>query len=97
MKFFYVYVLQSETSAGGFYVGFAEDWQTRLKKHNAGEVPIRQNFVRGESRLRLLLRITNEPLILNATAASPCGSLRRFGRVGEGNMRLARRTRLGTL
>ena len=39
MKFFYVYILQSKANAGGFYVGFTEDLQTRLKKHNAGEVP----------------------------------------------------------
>lgn len=39
MKFFYVYILQSNARAGGFYVGFTEDLQARLKKHNAGEVP----------------------------------------------------------
>ncbi len=39
MKFFYVYILQSETNEGDFYVGFTEDLQARLKKHNAGEVP----------------------------------------------------------
>jgi len=39
MKFFYVCILQSETKDGGFYVGFTEDLQSRLKKHNAGKVP----------------------------------------------------------
>ncbi len=42
MNFFYVYILyilQSNAKAGGFYVGFTEDLQARLKKHNAGEVP----------------------------------------------------------
>ncbi len=39
MKFIYVYILQSNAKAGGFYVGFTEDLQARLKKHNAGEVP----------------------------------------------------------
>jgi predicted GIY-YIG superfamily endonuclease len=29
---------------GGFYVGFTEDLQTRLKKHNAGEVPHTAKF-----------------------------------------------------
>jgi putative endonuclease len=39
MKFFYVYILQSESEAGHFYVGLTEDLHARLKKHNAGEVP----------------------------------------------------------
>jgi putative endonuclease len=39
MKFFYVYILQSETHAGSFYVGFTEGLRARLHKHNAGEVP----------------------------------------------------------
>jgi predicted GIY-YIG superfamily endonuclease len=39
MKYFYVYILQSETNSGGFYVGSTEDLYVRLKKHNAGEVP----------------------------------------------------------
>jgi predicted GIY-YIG superfamily endonuclease len=38
MKFFYVYILQSELDEGHFYSGFTEDLQARLKKHNAGEV-----------------------------------------------------------
>ena len=38
MNFFYVYILESATK-GAFYVGFTEDLQMRLKKHNAGEVP----------------------------------------------------------
>ena len=39
MKFFYVYILQSECSVEHFYVGFTEDLQDSLKTHNAGQVP----------------------------------------------------------
>ena len=39
MKFFYVYILQSEIAGEHFYVGFTEDLQARLKTHNAGHVP----------------------------------------------------------
>ncbi len=39
MKFFYVYILQSESSVKHFYVGFTENLQDRLKAHNAGHVP----------------------------------------------------------
>jgi predicted GIY-YIG superfamily endonuclease len=38
MKFLYVYILQSKSTAGRFYVGLMEDLKARLKKHNAGEV-----------------------------------------------------------
>jgi predicted GIY-YIG superfamily endonuclease len=44
MKFFYVYILQSESEAGHFYVGSTEDLHARLKKHNAGEVPHTAKF-----------------------------------------------------
>ena len=39
MKFFYVYILQSEHDKDHFYTGFTEDLEGRLKKHNAGDVP----------------------------------------------------------
>ena len=44
MKFFYVYILQSQSTPEHFYVGLTEDLQSRLKKHNAGEVPYTSNF-----------------------------------------------------
>jgi predicted GIY-YIG superfamily endonuclease len=44
MKFFYVYILQSQRNAGSFYSGFTEDLQGRLKKHNAGDVPHTAKF-----------------------------------------------------
>jgi predicted GIY-YIG superfamily endonuclease len=44
MKFFYVYILQSEADEKHFYSGFTEDLQARLKRHNAGEVPHTAKF-----------------------------------------------------
>jgi putative endonuclease len=44
MKFFYVYVLQSEAVAEHFYIGFTEELQVRLKAHNAGQVPHTTKF-----------------------------------------------------
>jgi putative endonuclease len=44
MKFFYVYILQSETTDQHFYVESTEDLQARLKKHYAGEVPHTAKF-----------------------------------------------------
>jgi len=43
MKFFYVYILQSDVE-NHFYVGFTENLQTRLKTHNAGKVPHSRQF-----------------------------------------------------
>lgn len=34
MKFYYVYILQSEIDSGRFYIGCTDDLQSRLKAHN---------------------------------------------------------------
>ncbi|MBU1260988.1 MAG: GIY-YIG nuclease family protein [Planctomycetes bacterium] len=34
MKFHYVYILQSESNSGRFYIGYTDDLQSRLKSHN---------------------------------------------------------------
>ncbi len=39
MKFYYVYLLESEDDEEHFYVGFTEDLKERLLKHNEGSVP----------------------------------------------------------
>lgn len=36
MKFYYVYILQSESNQERFYTGFTEDLDSRLKSHNSG-------------------------------------------------------------
>ena len=36
MKFYYVYILQSESDQERFYIGFTEDLDSRLKVHNSG-------------------------------------------------------------
>ena len=39
MKFYYVYILQSESEPKHYYIGFTEDLDSRLKSHNSGQVP----------------------------------------------------------
>jgi predicted GIY-YIG superfamily endonuclease len=39
MQFFYVYLLQFESSSDHFYVGFTENLVQRLKEHNNGKLP----------------------------------------------------------
>lgn len=36
-KFYYVYVLQSESNSERFYTGFTDDLESRLKTHNQGK------------------------------------------------------------
>ena len=43
-EFDYVYILESLTPAGGFYIGLTEDLAARLVKHNTGEVPHTTKF-----------------------------------------------------
>ncbi|HEV2436503.1 MAG TPA: GIY-YIG nuclease family protein [Verrucomicrobiae bacterium] len=44
MKFYYVYILQSELDERHFYSGLTGDLHSRLKKHNAGDVPHTAKF-----------------------------------------------------
>jgi hypothetical protein len=37
-KFFYVYILESETDRARFYVGFTDDVRKRVRNHDAGRV-----------------------------------------------------------
>ena len=39
MKFYYVYILQSEVDQERFYTGFTENLDSRLKSHNSGGCP----------------------------------------------------------
>jgi len=39
MKFFYVYILQSDNFSNHFYIGLTEDLKQRLKEHNADKCP----------------------------------------------------------
>ncbi|MFU8780654.1 MAG: GIY-YIG nuclease family protein [Kiritimatiellia bacterium] len=39
VQFFYVYVIDSLSRPGQYYIGFTENLEDRLKHHNAGAVP----------------------------------------------------------
>jgi predicted GIY-YIG superfamily endonuclease len=38
LKFFYIYILQSECNRDRFYSGLTDDLRKRLRNHNAGRV-----------------------------------------------------------
>jgi len=44
MKFYYVYILKSESNPEHYYTGFTENLETRLKTHNAGQVSHTSKF-----------------------------------------------------
>ena len=44
MQFFYVYLLQSESSPDHYYVGFTENLARRLNEHNDGKLPNTARF-----------------------------------------------------
>ena len=44
MRFFYVYILRTESPTEHFYVGFTEDLAHRLQEHNDGKLPNTSRF-----------------------------------------------------
>lgn len=44
MEFSYVYILQSNSDAGRYYVGLTDDLKDRLRRHNGGEVSHTSKF-----------------------------------------------------
>ncbi len=38
-KFFYVYIIDSLSHPGRYYIGFTENLEDRLRHHNSGAVP----------------------------------------------------------
>ena len=42
--FYYVYILESEKSAGHYYIGLTDNLAERLKRHNTGAVPHTAKF-----------------------------------------------------
>jgi len=46
---YYVYVLRSIKAENQLYVGYTENVEARLKKHNAGEVPSTKPYVPWEN------------------------------------------------
>ena len=66
MQFFYTYILQSITDPTRYYVGSTEDLHSRLKKHNAGEVPHTAKYCPWKIKTPLRSLARNGPANLNA-------------------------------
>jgi len=78
VKFFYVYILQSQSDAKHFYVGLTEDLRSRLKKHNAGDVPYTSTFRPWE--IKTAIAFTNEQRAAHFERYLKTGSGRAFAK-----------------
>jgi len=57
MKYYYVYILQSENDSEKFYTGFTEDIESRLREHNQGKCIHTSKFV--PWRVKTAIAFTN--------------------------------------
>lgn len=47
MPYFYVYILETDTTPKHYYTGFTENLESRLEAHNSGRVPHTSKFRAG--------------------------------------------------
>ncbi len=57
MKYYYVYILQSENDSEKFYTGFTDDLESRLRAHNQGKCVNTSKFV--PWRVKTAIAFTN--------------------------------------
>ena len=55
-KFHYVYVIESLSKPGEYYIGFTEDLDDRMKHHNGGSVPSTARYAPWEYRTCVAFR-----------------------------------------
>ena len=72
-EFNYVYILESLTDTGGFYVGLTEDLATRLAKHNEGGVPHTAKFRPWRIKTAVAFRDRNKAAAFEKYLKSPSG------------------------
>jgi putative endonuclease len=78
MKYFYVYILNSETDPDSFYAGFTEDLDARLQSHNSGKCPHTSSS--RPWRLKTALAFTDKQKALDFEKYLKSGSGRAFAK-----------------
>ena len=73
MKFYYVYILQSEKNPERFYTGFTEDLESRLKSHNWGENPNTARYKPWSIKTAIAFTDQQKALDFEAYLKSPSG------------------------
>jgi putative endonuclease len=73
IKFHYVYILQSIPYPDRYYVGVTQDLASRLKKHNAGQVPHTSKFMPWQIKTAVALRDKSQAVAFEKYLKSPSG------------------------
>jgi predicted GIY-YIG superfamily endonuclease len=73
MKFYYTYILQSKKIPDGFYVGFTEDLESRLKSHNQGHNPHTARYKPWRVKTAIAFSDRQRVLDFEAYSKSPSG------------------------
>jgi len=72
-KYYYVYILESETSHGHFYTGFTENLETRLKAHNNGQCTHTSKFKPWKIKTAISFTDRKQALAFEQYLKSPSG------------------------
>ena len=73
MKFYYVYILQSEIDQKRFYTGFTENLDSRLKAHNSGNVPHTSKYKPWHMKTAIAFKDRQKALQFEKYLKSPSG------------------------
>ena len=77
-RFFYVYILRSESDRKRFYSGQTENLRARLQKHNSGDVPHTAKF--RPWKLKTAVAFTDKQQALDSEKYLKSASGRAFAR-----------------
>jgi len=73
MKFFHVYILQSDSDPGHFYTGFTEELDARLRSHNSGQCPHTSKYKPWHIKTAIAFTDRRKALDFEAYLKSPSG------------------------
>jgi predicted GIY-YIG superfamily endonuclease len=78
MKFYYVYILQSQSEPGRFYTGHTDDLQSRLKAHNQKKCKHTSKYI--PWKIKTVITFTDEEKALSFEKYLKTASGRAFAR-----------------
>jgi len=78
MKFYYVYILQSESNPERFYTGFTDNLESRLKAHNQKKCEHTSKFI--PWRIKTTIAFTNREKAIEFEKYLKTSSGRAFAR-----------------
>lgn len=73
MKFYYVYILQSKKESKRYYIGFTEDLESRLKRHNQGQFSHTSKYIPWRLKTAIAFTDRKKALDFETYLKSPLG------------------------